>query len=352
MPVRVVPSALASPHPSPAMRISLISVVAAIIVGVAASSGDRAKPFKECVERCTTTCLEPLPLDLRLTGWTCLDDCKYTCMHQITANVMGRGERPRQYFGKWPFWRFLGMQEPASVLFSLLNLWAHVRGSRALQRRVPRGHPMKPYYTTWSWISANTWIWSAVFHTRDFPLTEKLDYFSAALTILSALQYTVIRLFHLYPQHPPDPKRATIRNVWTAACALVYIAHVTYLSVLPRFDYAYNIIFNTIMGMTHNLLWLLFALPARWSLFRRYPHRPKAYRPAFVGKVALFVALTTAATALELLDFPPWGLVIDAHSLWHLATAPIAIVWYRFLIEDASDESWRDVRVRSSSLKT
>lgn len=48
------------------------------------------------------------------------------------------------------------------------------------------------------------------------------------------------------------------------------------------------------------------------------------------------------ATAFELFDFPPWFLIIDAHSLWHLATAPIAIAWYDFIIEDSLDPSWRE----------
>jgi hypothetical protein len=52
--------------------------------------------------------------------------------------------------------------------------------------------------------------------------------------------------------------------------------------------------------------------------------------------------LTMAATALELFDFPPWFGVIDAHSLWHLATAPIAVVWYDFILEDSLDPSWRE----------
>ena len=29
-----------------------------------------------------------------------------------------------KYFGKWPFTRVLGMQEPASVAFSLMNMGA------------------------------------------------------------------------------------------------------------------------------------------------------------------------------------------------------------------------------------
>ena len=125
---------------------------------------------------------------------------------------------------------------------------------------------------------------------------------------------------------------------------MAYLGHVTYLTVLPRFDYTYNMAFNLGVGMTHNILWLLYSLPASLSLVRRFPGKPKSYRPAFASKVAVFVLLTTAATALELFDFPPWYRTIDAHSLWHLATAPIAAFWYQFLIEDSLDDSWRMVK--------
>jgi len=37
------------------------------------------------------------------------------------------------------------------------------------------------------------WVWSAVFHTRDLPVTEKLDYFSAAGFIVSGLMIQFIR---------------------------------------------------------------------------------------------------------------------------------------------------------------
>jgi hypothetical protein len=48
-----------------------------------------------------------------------------------------------------------------------------------------------------------------------------------------------------------------------------------------------------------------------------------------------------AATSLELFDFPPWHRTIDAHSLWHLSTAPLVFFFYDFLIKDARDEGWR-----------
>jgi hypothetical protein len=85
-------------------------------------------------------------------------------------------------------------------------------------------------------------------------------------------------------------------------------------------------------------------LPSRFTLQKRFPSSAKAYRPRFAYKPALLVAMTTAATTLELFDFPPWKRVIDAHALWHLATVPIAVLWYDFVIEDSLDDRWREHR--------
>ncbi|KAG5728992.1 hypothetical protein E4T56_gene17669 [Termitomyces sp. T112] len=238
------------------------------------------------------------------------------------------------------------MQEPASVAFSLLNLWCHAQGALKVQKQIPKTHYMRSYYLIWSFASINAWIWSSVFHTRDLPTTEKLDYFSAALAILYALYYTVVRLFHLYPRQSPLTLSYTSQNtrllcrIWSLLCVVTYVTHVSYLSLLPRFDYAYNMAFNLLIGLTHNVLWLIYALPI--SVFQRFPSQPKSYRPNYVYKAAVFVALTTVATALELFDFPPWGRVIDAHALWHLSTAPIAMFWYDFLVEDSLDGNWRE----------
>jgi post-GPI attachment to proteins factor 3 len=339
---------------------------------VLASSGDSSLEFHDCLGTCQSkicvTNAPALELSLRLTGWTCTDECKYTCMHNLTDDAIATGDPIEQYYGKWPFWRFAGMQEPASVAFSILNLWAHTRGMQKIRRHIRDSHPMKRFYLYWSLASMNAWMWSSVFHTRgacfpnfpflptcsllilDLPRTEKLDYFSAALSILYALYTIVIRVFHLYPVEPlngfmlssiPGFSRRAFYLLWTCVCTLLYLGHISYLSILPRFDYTYNMAFNLVIGMTHNLLWLLYSLPAALSVFQRFPYRGRSYRPSFVGKAALFVILTTAATALELFDFPPWGRIIDAHALWHLATVPIAFFWYDLLIQDARDDGWR-----------
>lgn len=139
------------------------------------------------------------------------------------------------------------------------------------------------------------------------------------------------------------PQRRLLYGLWRLTCALAFIAHVSYLILLPRFDYTYNILFNLVIGLAHNALWLLYALPSSLTVIRRFPpsYRVKRnYRPRCATKAAVCVALTMAAMALELLDFPPVLRVLDAHALWHAATVPIAGLWYEFVVEDALDEGW------------
>ncbi|KAL5490653.1 hypothetical protein ACEPAI_5487 [Sanghuangporus weigelae] len=337
----------------------LLCTLSYVIQITNASAGDRSISFQKCIYSCklqncrssgaddVPTVVEDnipqtLPLSLRLTRWTCTDDCAYWCMHQLTEEAITQGRPILQYYGKWPFWRVLGMQEPASVFFSLMNLWVHVRGYRSVEGRVPDTHPMKMYLLLWSVVNMNAWICSAVFHVRDKPTTEKLDYFSAALVFIVALCTVVSRFFFV-----GRPSRRTLYNLWTFICITAYISHVSYLSLLPRFDYTYNIIFNLIIGLLHNFLWLLYSLPQSFTIIRRFPPSPmpRNYRPRCAWKAALSVSLTMGAMSLELLDFPPIGRVLDAHALWHAATAPIAELWYGFLIEDALDDGWKVERL-------
>jgi hypothetical protein len=153
----------------------LLVIVTSMALLASASSGDRSEDFQECIRRCDDNVCQPSTLhppkfspslSLRITRWRCQDDCKYTCMHAITDEDIVKGIPIQQYYGKWPFYRFAGMQEPASVAFSLLNLWFHVQGWQKLRKRIPDGHPMKSCYLTWSLVSINAWLWSSVFHTR------------------------------------------------------------------------------------------------------------------------------------------------------------------------------------------
>ncbi|KAA8567290.1 hypothetical protein EYC84_010324 [Monilinia fructicola] len=102
-----------------------------------ASTGDRLPEFKQCVEVCQQENCDngvggatKIPLLHRLLFWTCPAECDYTCQHIITNARVESGQPIVQFHGKWPFYRFLGMQEPFSVFFSLLNFLAHPKRTR------------------------------------------------------------------------------------------------------------------------------------------------------------------------------------------------------------------------------
>ncbi len=143
---------------------------------VLGSSGDRLPEYRNCVNECAGTCDQrpPLSFFLRLTFWTCVDDCKYECQHTITDRALQTGEKIHQYHGKWPFYRLFGMQEPASVLFSIGNGYFHYKGATKFFKSVSPKYAYRPIIVVYAVASINTWVWSAVFHTRDLPATEKV----------------------------------------------------------------------------------------------------------------------------------------------------------------------------------
>ena len=208
----------------------------------------------------------------------------------------------------------MGAQEPFSVLFSLLNFLAHQQGLAQIRASIPSDYPLRKYYIAFGYFGLASWVFSMIFHTRDFNLTEKLDYFAAGASVLYGLYYTPIRVFRLDRKTPANQM---IRRYWTTLCILMFTGHVSYLSFW-RWDYTYNMAANVAAGIVQNLLWSWFSITTYQKL-----KRPWAAWPG------LIVAWIIMAMSLELLDFPPvWGM-IDAHSLWHLGTVIPTIWWYK-----------------------
>ena len=222
-----------------------------------------------------------------------------------------------QFHGKWPFRRFFGVQEPFSVFFSFLNLLAHRNGLSRVQEKIPADYPLRKYYVAFSYIGIVSWVFSMIFHTRDFDITEKLDYFAAGASVLYGLYYTPIRIFRL------DQKdlriKATLLRLWTFICGLLYVAHISYL-MFWHWNYVYNMTANVAAGVVQNLLWSGFS----YSTYQKLK-KPWAAWPGMI------VAWIILAMSLELLDFPPLGGMIDAHSLWHLGTVVPTIWWYKYV---------------------
>ena len=81
----------------------------------------------------------------------------------------------QQFYGKWPFIRFLGIQEPASAAFSIFNLVPHIYMLRKLVRTIPSETVTYRIWVGYSLVSINTWTWSTIFHTRDWDVTEQVS---------------------------------------------------------------------------------------------------------------------------------------------------------------------------------
>jgi post-GPI attachment to proteins factor 3 len=250
-----------------------------------------------------------LPLHLRLLLWDCPSECDYICQRQLTSTLRSQDAPLHQFHGKWPFLRLWGIQEPCSVLFSIFNFHGYYRGLGMISKRVPDTYPLKPYYIILSIFGMNAWLWSTIFHTRDFLFTERADYFSAGASIMYGLFYTPLRLFDI---HWRDPKQVRpFIYIWAGICILAFFAHVYYLSFVV-FSYSYNMAANVAIGMIQNLLWIAFSL-SRW----------RSNRGSWVWIPTVVVVYVMCAMSLELFDFFPILDALDAHSLWHVATVPM-----------------------------
>lgn len=304
----------------------ITSLFASIAYG---SAGDRLPEFKHCVSVCSQVqCQEQnivLPLHLRIMQWDCEQNCDYQCQLYITHERQQRGQEIYQFHGKWPFLRILGIQELASMTFSLMNLVPHLLGYYYIKRNYHdddrAGIYLRKYFLGFALVGMNAWTWSAVFHTRDFLVTERLDYFSAMLTILYGFFTANMRLFRL-----DRPERKVKRYLLTAGCVIAYVCHVGYLS-LVNFSYSYNMLAGVIVGLVQNGLWIILSVKTYLSL-------PDGSDRSWALQPLIIVLAITAGMSFELLDFPPVVALVDAHALWHLATILPTYWWYEWMNKD------------------
>lgn len=309
-----------------------------LIGAAAASEGDALPAFGACVEHCKEN-PDILPYSAGrasrlLLGWTVHLDCKYRCSRVIAVEREAQGLPPVQFFGKWVFSRIFGVTEVASALLSVLNLHVNYRALRTVKRglRTALGgaRTMLEQYRLLLIVLMAGWLCSAVFHTRDVPLTETLDYFGAAAIMVANLNAISVRFFGLY-QQDCQKKRLLFQHCLLALTALHFFR------LLVSWDYAYNMRFNVVVGLSASFLWILlsFRVYTSTSHFARDSHYARIPSLKWMGhsRALAFVPATLnvyliACMAFEILDFPPyWGLV-DAHAVWHLCTIFSPLIWY------------------------
>ncbi|RLV90488.1 Protein PER1 [Spathaspora sp. JA1] len=259
-----------------------------------------------------------------------------------------------QFYGKWPFIKVLGVQEFFSTLFSLGNFYVNYHNLIKVLRQYRRSSGsggeteyqlMYLQYVILLVFSCIGWIFSTVFHFRDIPLTETLDYFGAFAIMLSNLNAIVVRYFKLY-------KHTTVLKIWQVGLIFLYIYHTTRL--LKFWDYQYNMQMNVFVGITGMILWIVHSF-SKYKQYHSYfyiynnsiqilPYETKLLtklnylsisKSSLIPLIPIFNNIfLLGGLSFELNDFAPIARLVDAHSLWHLTTIFPSIIWHDWNIWD------------------
>jgi len=251
------------------------------------------------------------PFYLTWLYWTCDEDCEYRCMRNHTLLCHQQGKRPLQFRGKWPFIRIFGIQEFFSVVASFLNLLGPLAGLFSCLQKVPNFF-LKNIILGISCGGILAWTSSTLFHTRDFYITERADYYSADVYAFLLSCYSIIRIWKL--------------NYFSSTLLLTYFGilflnHVRYMQ-FSLFDYGYN----TLVATFHFGL-----VSASWIYFSVYYWKKRNY----AKKIIPCFLFTWCGALLEILDFAPLFDLIDAHALWHFSSIPMSYFFLQIIIEDA-----------------
>jgi post-GPI attachment to proteins factor 3 len=294
---------------------------------------------ESCLTACERACRNDPPSRsafVQLLRWNRNDDCAYRCTHACLAESIKHGGRVWKYKGKWPHTRILGIQEPFSTGFSLLNLAAHCVGyvmicscRRAVDQAAPgagedqsvlllgaagaHAHIRRLQGMSALWMGA--WISSSVFHARETWWSERLDYYSGNLAMAWMVYTSIARAATpLVPMH-----RACLITLSGAVLSSVVGGNM--VLNYPVINYGRNMAMMIGLLCAHTLAWLSSCMAS-----------PASHNRLFY----ISAALTYGAGLLEIWDFPPIFGSLDAHALWHGATPPLTYLFYRFLSLDAT----------------
>ncbi|KAG2256624.1 hypothetical protein Bca52824_075918 [Brassica carinata] len=182
-------------------------------------------------------------------------------------------------------------QDPPSVTFSVLSLAMHFHG----------------------WLSFFITLYYKLSLKQDKTgyYEYRLDYSSAIAVLGFSLIVSILRTF--------DVRVEAARVMVSAPVLALVTTHVLYINFYKLY-YGWNMIVCVAMGVAQLFLW------ARWAAVSRHPSN---------WKVWVVVIASGLAMLLEIYDFPPYGGYFGAHSIWHLATVPLTILWWSFIRDDA-----------------
>eukprot|EP01116_Phalansterium_solitarium_P009034 TRINITY_DN2303_c0_g2_i1.p1 TRINITY_DN2303_c0_g2~~TRINITY_DN2303_c0_g2_i1.p1 ORF type:complete len:338 (+),score=75.59 TRINITY_DN2303_c0_g2_i1:102-1115(+) len=317
------------------MRGSVLLCAAVVGLGCAVADDSldgEARFFRDCVGRsyssCQGWCPEEVSSDDVWDYWSwrvlgekrmggkpfkpCQERCYYEAHMQCTqANYDRGGRQAFKLFGRWPIRRVLIFEEFAAALFAALACVSQLFLYRRYEATVKKcganafSSLWRVYYAAWVATFASAFL----FHTKDTMLTERLDYFSAGLTIVFILYLAITRIFVL--------RRST--QAFVAVPFGAFAAYHLYYMNFVSFDYGWNMQVLIAAAVLHGMAW------TTWCLWIRPPHATKLLAPLLV---------MSAMSVFEIFDFPPLFGYLDPHSIWHLAIVASSVLWTRFIMAE------------------
>ncbi|KAF3522678.1 hypothetical protein F2Q69_00047658 [Brassica cretica] len=138
-----------------------------------------------------------------------------------------------------------------------------------------------------------------VFHTRDVDITKTLDYSSAIAILGFSLIVSILRTYDV---------RVEAARVMVSPPVLAFVTS----HIISMFT-GWNMIVCVAMGVAQIFLW------ERWAAVSRHPSNWKLW---------VVVIASCLDLVLEIYDFP---FRMKAHSIWHLATVPLTVLWWSFI---------------------
>lgn len=272
--------------------------------------------------------------------WDCISDCDYQCQQVVTRLRIHDNEEVYQFHGKWPFLRLFGTQELFSVIFSVGNFIPHYQGYHKLLNTLKQSSVKQQAYgnvlINYTYVAIagmSAWTASSIFHFRDTLVTEKLDYFFAGLTVMSAFHALFSRMTRLYLYK-------TLSQIFTMCMCFIFALHLLRLYI--DWSYTYNMRFNVFFGVLQYMLLLLLSYQNYMTITRNKKsdislYNDKHKRQQIIELCitpVLLVIFTGMAMSLELFDFFQYNCQIDAHALWHACTIIPSFYLYKFLLAD------------------
>uniref|UniRef100_A0A914D7G3 Post-GPI attachment to proteins factor 3 n=1 Tax=Acrobeloides nanus TaxID=290746 RepID=A0A914D7G3_9BILA len=195
-----------------------------------------------------------------------------------------------------------------------------------IKAKVPHSYRLKNIWTYYAYIGIIVWICSTMFHSRDFWLTELLDYFSACGIIVYAMFASIS---FAVPWFQMSKIGRVVWKIIGSGFLIFYLYHI--YSLWIKFDYAYNMLCCIVCSLTTSFLYLVWA---GYEIYNGQKRKSLAYLVATI-------VVGLGSVLFEVFDFPPFFWIIDAHSLFHLATVPTPFLLAKFVETEASYEMRR-----------